>query len=99
MVDLVLKKNPRHLVADELLRLHLVIFTVQVIVLQTSRDDGELQVATTSRQSVSRPLLRFMPNSPSLEGSIAADLAPHLEGVCVHHIFRARLLVLRLWSI
>lgn len=31
---------------------------------------------------------------PCLQIGIPADLAPHLDGICMHHILRARFLVL-----
>ena len=49
MVDLVFEEDASHLVADELGRLDLVVLLVQVIMLETARDDGQLEVAPENR--------------------------------------------------
>lgn len=62
VVNLVLKEDAGHLVADKLGWLHGVVALVEVVVLEGAGDDGELEVASRREHTVARSV------TPHLEG-------------------------------
>lgn len=86
VVHLVFEENTCHLVSNELCWLNLVVLLVQVVVLETPRENGELQVSPVNWLARLAYYIALI-NSPCFEVPVTNNPAPHLEGKDGHHVF------------